>query len=414
MDPAGTVDSFSSSSSSSPTPNPLSSAHSSIPPSSVGSAGMAGQEVNLAVLASQFQQLLAATAQMQQQLSSLMPRVDSDVHPVEPTHRVGGPVDAPIQAVQSEPALAPAAPALSSFPPLSSHVVNLKVATPDPFTGDDLAKSEEFINSLHLYFFGKQGLTDEQKVTFALSYMKGGRAGRWSKNKIKEYSKLKKAPSFDEFLDEFREMFSDPDPMETARHKLSHLKQGNKSAEDYVADFKEVMDETGFNDAALAHMFERGLSKQLVRNITLSLPAAQAPQSLKQWMTLAVESDRFYRRMEGKHGFIASSNSTTSNQPKPPPHQPPRQTVPPVKPSPSASSSSADVVPMEVDTTRKRVGPRVCFKCRKPGHIARDCQSKFDINALDYEGLKAHIRKEMEEEAKRTKEEKETKEKQDF
>ena len=418
MDPAGTVDSFSSSSSSSlPTPNPHPSSHSSIQPSSAANPGMVGQEINIAVLASQFQQLLAATAVMQQQLSSLMPsRVDSDVHPVDltqaPTAGVDGPVDAPVQAVQSEPAFAPAAPAVSfpSHSPPSSHVAKLKVATPDAFTGD-LAKSEEFINSLHLYFYGKQGVTDEEKITFALSYMKGGRAGKWSKNKIQEYSKAERGPSWDEFLADFREMFSDPDPSETARYKLTHLRQGNRPAEDYVADFKEVMDETGFNDAALAYMFEKGLSSKLVNAISHTLPGL--PKNLKEWMTTAVSIDRFHRAQAGKHGFNAFSYSTTSNQAKPPSHQPPRQTAP-VKTPPSASTSSSEIVPMEVDTTRKKAETRVCFTCKQPGHIAKYCKAKFNINEMNYGDLKAHFKKELEEEAKKAKEEKEAKEGQDF
>ena len=408
MDPAGTVDSFFSSSlSSSPTPNPLPSTHSFIQSSSV--AGMAGQEMTLAELASQFQYLMAATAQMQQLLACLMPREGSDDHPVEPTLRVGVPVDAPAQATQSELASASTAgPALSFSTP--SHVVKLKVATPDTFNGDDLARSEEFINSLYLYFYGKKGLTDEEKITFALSYMKGGRAGRWSRRKVVEYSRAKKGPSWDDFLSDFREMFCDPDPAQTARYKMSHLEQGTRSAEDYVADFKELMDDTGFNDEALAYMFEMGLSKQLVKKITLTLSAA--PKSLKEWMTIAVGLDRFHRRMEGTHGFFASSHSTesaTSHQSNPPSsEQTPRQSVSPVKPPPSASFCS-DVVPKEVDTNRKKVMARVCFRCLQPGHIRKDCQSKLDVNTIKlHDEIRAHILQEEEEKSKKAKETKET------
>src|ERR1700759_1694149 len=177
MDPAGTVDSFLLSN---PTPNPHPTTQ-TLSPHSSGSveSDMDSQRITLAGLASQIQQLMAFNVQIEQQLNHFMSagsRVDSGN-----SAQAGGPSDAPTQAVQSE--LAPAAPAVTSpFPPSSlkpiSHapVVNVKVATPDTFTGN-LAKSEEFINSLYLYFYGKAGMTDEQKITFALSYMKEGTAG---------------------------------------------------------------------------------------------------------------------------------------------------------------------------------------------------------------------------------------------
>lgn len=412
MDPVDTVNSFSSSSSFiSPTPNPHSSTPSPIQNSSAGTS-MPAQEITIAQLASQFQQLMAVTAQMQQQLSSLMPRMDNGVLPVDPAPRAEGPVEAHIQAVQSEPAFAaPAAPAVftSSSPSQPSpSVVHLKVATPDTFNGN-LAKSEEFINSLYLYFYGKQGMTDEQKITFALSYMKGGTAGQWSRRKIKQYSKSGGALSWDSFLSDFRHSFSDPDPKGTARHKLGILKQGSNSADEYVASFRELMDDTGYNDDALVAMFEKGLSKQLVDRVYNTL--SDVPDTLEEWISQALKFDRLNRRRDERSRHTAPSHS--SSQPKPPSHQSNntlKQAAPPAKPPPSASSSSSDVVPMEVDASRKRAGPRICYRCKQPGHIARDCQSKLDINAMDYDSMKAHFRKELEEEAKA----KEAKETQDF
>jgi Zinc knuckle len=63
---------------------------------------------------------------------------------------------------------------------------------------------------------------------------------------------------------------------------------------------------------------------------------------------------------------------------------------------------------MEVDSSRKRTGPKVYYRCRQPGHFARDCKSKFDSNPMDYTSLRAHILKEAEEEAK-VKDDQETK-----
>jgi hypothetical protein len=394
MGPADTVDNFSSSP---PPPQPTHNLsthtyHSSDP----AVPSMASQGVNIAELGHQLQQLLAATAQIQQQFNFLLPGKDSSA-PVDPVTSTGGPVEPPFQPVQSESTfVAPAAPAVS--PPFS-HVAKIKVATPDIFTGD-LAKSEEFINSLHLYFYGNPGIPDDAKITFALSYMKGGTAGQWSKRILKEYSQARKDPSWDSFLDDFRRSFSDPDPQGTARHKLKLLKQGNHTCDEYVASFKEVKDETGFNEEALKVEFERGLSKSLVDRI-YNLP--EFPETLEEWMTWALKFDRQARRREERLKQTASSLSTTNSQPRNPPHPSPatnplRQATSQVKPP------SSDVVPMEIDASRKKAGPRICYRCRKPGHIARDCKSKFDINALDYAGMKAHFMKELEEEAKNNKE----------
>jgi hypothetical protein len=332
-------------------------------------------EEHLAELTQVVKQLLAANASLDSQVKQLQAQQTqhSHSHPTS-SFNITSPSPAPVF---------PPSPHIHSS---SSHV-SLKVAPPDPFNGS-LAKSEEFLTSLTLYFHGKGGnLTDEQKITLALSYMKGGTAGQWAKRKVKLLHK--EGQTWTQFLSDFKASFSDPDPAGTARTKMDLLKQGSTSADEYVASFKELMDDTGYNDAALVEKFERGLTKFLVDRI-YTLP--ELPATLDEWVVQALKFDRLQRRREQR------SKAASTNHVQPVRHStsgsstnPPRQAFQPAK--------LPDVVPMQVDSGRKRLGPSVCFKCRKPGHFARDCQSKFDINALDYDSLKAHIKKELEEEA---------------
>ena len=371
MCPSDTVDNSSSSSSSSflntqgpqgPTPSGMDSA-------------MVDQ-VNtpqLALLSKEVEQIKSTLESLCLSLSQLVS--SSGSAPVDPAPAVG-PVEPPTQTVPRP------------------HVAKLKMAIPDFFDGN-LAKSEAFINSCELYFYGKVDICDSDKVCFALSYMKGGTAGQWSKRKIKEYSKIRggAGPTWKEFFKDFCDSFYDPDQEGTAVHKLKELKQGNSTCDEYVSNFKELMDFTGFNDAALKSEFEHGLSSTLVDKIyTLQ----HHPKNLKEWMEAALKMDRLARKKEQRHKHstqkystqprLPSHTSTPANAtiPKPPPPQtrpPPPQYKPP----------TSEVVPMEIDNNRRSAGPKVCYRCRQPGHFARDCKFKVDINAMDFDSLRVYF-----------------------
>jgi len=53
---------------------------------------------------------------------------------------------------------------------------------------------------------------------------------------------------------------------------------------------------------------------------------------------------------------------------------------------------------MEIDSGGKRKGPLICYKCRKTGHIARNCQSSVDISTMDYASIKALIMEDLKKE----------------
>ena len=62
---------------------------------------------------------------------------------------------------------------------------------------------------------------------------------------------------------------------------MDQLKQGNHSAEEYVASFKALTFKTKYNDAAHVEKFEKGLNPASVDKI-YSLP--EMPVTLAQWI----------------------------------------------------------------------------------------------------------------------------------
>jgi hypothetical protein len=262
----------------------------------------------------------------------------------------------------------------------------LKVAPPDPFDGT-LSNTETFLSQLILYFAGKKHELpgDLDKITFALSYMKGGTAGPWAKKKVKEFAAVSPKTvdqTWDQFRDEFLSVFGDPDPAGTAREKMEHLKRGNQTADEYIAKFRELKDDTGYNDAVLVDRFEKGLNSALVDKI-YALP--EMPQTLDCWVLWATRLDRQWRKREtrrkagGTSPIAKQLTRLSTSTSMPPPRSP-------------AVTQLPQVVPMEVDAGKKNFRSILCYKCRKTGHIARNCPSTVNINSMDFEELKSYMK----------------------
>jgi hypothetical protein len=284
------------------------------------------------------------------------------------------------------------------LPPPESKSSPLKIAPPDVFDGN-IKNTDAFLSQLALYFNGKKVEDDGDKVIFALSYMKGGTAGPWAKLKVKEFGKTGVAQDYDSFIAELVSTFGDPDPATTARHKMDLLKQGSNTADQYISSFREIKDDTGYNDSALVEMFERGLNSSLVDKI-YNLP--EMPTTLLGWFQWSSKLDRQWRQREAKKKtFSLPSSQRPAAMVRP--ARAFNSAFPPQNQSPPTNTKDNNVVPMEVDSGWKRVKSVICYKCRKLGHIAANCPSSVNINSMDNKTLKAYLKAEMDEEPSVTK-----------
>ena len=185
-----------------------------------------------------------------------------------------------------------------------------KTAAPPDDYGGDIEKCEAFLQSLFLYFHGKN-FTDEKKITMMLSYLKGGNAEEWRNQHAQQIADreyvlafnaqanlpqnqqiaILVAPfnDFNDFILRFKTRFGDHNPAETAQLKLETIEMGSNFAEVYVQDFHKYENISGHNDLTLLGLFCQGLAKRVRSRIN---GMDNVPTTLRLWQDKAVQFDR--------------------------------------------------------------------------------------------------------------------------
>jgi hypothetical protein len=322
---------------------------------------------------------------------------------------------------QAQAAAAPiAAPTAASKGP--------KVSTPTPFDGE-MKNAETFFRQMTLYITAKASeFPDEPtKIIFALSYMTG-RAQAFANiviDKIERHNATPADPltpfpfpTYLDFIQELKDNFADPDERRTAQYKLSQLRQGTKTAEEYVLEFRVLADKTDYNDVALVEKFETGINDALRRRI---YGLARLPVTCGEWMMWAMRLDRQWRMYEkstitrrdggrpqqqqnrpttGQQGNYrgqqwASRNrdtrDSTTGQ-----NRNPSRAYDSVQ-VPAGAPNARDPHAMDVDKNKNWKQTVRCFKCGGTGHIARECTKGLDIREMTYEEIRSFFKDEEKE-----------------
>jgi len=252
----------------------------------------------------------------------------------------------------------------------------IKVSPPEYFDGTR-TKLITFERQLAVYFAGhlkKFGDNvqekDQNKILFALSYMRGGRAEEWANAFIDRATTSGSWGTWEQFRSQLQGTFRDANETISAQHRLATMKQGTRPAEDYFIAFDADIRLAGYNEkthaSVLINYLEENLAPALVDRIYGNLPL---PVTYQDWKTKAISLDQLHRRREERKKLSREFRAPLHiprTLPASPHVQPPPAPAAPVSQTPLGAGQ-----PMDIDRTR--VHPRRCFNCKEVGHLARDC-----------------------------------------
>lgn len=255
-----------------------------------------------------------------------------------------------------------------------------KVSDPEDYHGSRV-KYEAFLKQCALKF-GSDVATygnDQAKIVYAASRLRGA-AFEVVKSHINDNGTTT-FTNWAAFTSALANAFEDPDKKMSADRELRKLKQGNKTASAYHAEYLQWATVLDLDEWTKIIRFRDGLNRE-VKNLLATQP--NPPAVFDEYVRLVIKLDNNHRALK--------QETESPSPPQPNPSKGSGSSKPPVKPqgpsTPKTTSTGTQPGPMDTSAggtrfkklddkeKKRRRDNNLCIYCGGPDHFAANCPKK--------------------------------------
>jgi hypothetical protein len=207
-------------------------------------------------------------------------------------------------------------------PPTPSRTRTARPAAPPDFDGDR-TKGMAFLNSCQTYvrLCPMEFPDDQAKIVWAMSYMKSGRAQKWTARIFRweqepDNRDSNKFVDWVDFRDEFKKEFT---PAHADSLAINYLEstayfQKGRSLDDYIDEFRDLITDAGYTDPkTVVVKFRRGLNT-LIQNAVATMASGRPSDTRPdQWYHMARVVDQ---NRASNEAFLSAYNDLDLDQPQ--------------------------------------------------------------------------------------------------
>jgi len=191
---------------------------------------------------------------------------------------------------------------------------HMEVAKPAIFNGE-AGKVGGFVIACRLYLRMKmREATVEEQVQWVLSYVQGGSADIWKENVMEELETGEiEYETIEEFLTSLKKELSGGEEESVKVEQLRKMKQGGRTIEEFIQEFKRAARESGYKGRLLVEEFKRGINGGIRRKL---MEAENPPASIEQWYKRATALNRNWRESRREEERLREKKEMVGGVPK--------------------------------------------------------------------------------------------------